>query len=135
MERRVRRILLVCNNYDNFVLNEDGRLDVQIAEEYTELNLSNPPSIVRVETEGAALEMVRQGKTFDLVITMSNTAVESTFDFAHEMKQLVPGTPVVLLTSFSKAVYERIRNAHPNHSLPNNDIDYTFCWNNSTRVR
>ncbi len=132
MERRVRRILLVCNNYDNFVLNEDGRLDVQIAEEYTELNLSNPPSIVRVETEGAALEMVRQGETFDLVITMSNTAVESTFDFAHEMKQLVPGTPVVLLTSFSKAVYERIRNAHPNHSLPNNDIDYTFCWNNST---
>ena len=75
MERRVRRILLVCNNYDNFVLNEDGRLDVQIAEEYTELNLSNPPSIVRVETEGAALDMVRQGETFDLVITMSNTAV------------------------------------------------------------
>ena len=132
MAQRIRRILLVCNNYDNFVLNEDGRLEVQIAEEYAELNLSNPPSIVRVETESAALETVRQGEMFDLVITMSNTALESTFVFAHEMKQLSAATPVVLLTSFSKAVYERIRNAHPDHSLPNNDIDYAFCWNNST---
>ena len=50
MERRVRRILLVCNNYDSFALEEDGRIDVQIAQEYAELNLSNPPSIVRAET-------------------------------------------------------------------------------------
>ena len=26
MARRIRRILLVCNNYDNFSLEEDGRL-------------------------------------------------------------------------------------------------------------
>ena len=56
MERRVRRILLVCNNYDSFALEEDGRIDVQIAQEYAELNLSNPPSITRAETTDEALE-------------------------------------------------------------------------------
>ena len=34
MARRIRRILLVCNNYDNFSLEEDGRLDARIAREY-----------------------------------------------------------------------------------------------------
>ena len=58
MERRVRRILLVCNNYDSFALEEDGRIDVQIAQEYAELNLSNPPSITRAETTDEALDLV-----------------------------------------------------------------------------
>ena len=58
MERRVRRILLVCNNYDSFALEEDGRIDVQIAQEYAELNLSNPPSIVRAETTDEALKLI-----------------------------------------------------------------------------
>ena len=31
MSRRIRRILLVCNNYDNFSLEEDGRLDMRIS--------------------------------------------------------------------------------------------------------
>ena len=38
MTKRVKRILLVCNNYDSFALEEDGRIDVQIAQEYAELN-------------------------------------------------------------------------------------------------
>ena len=31
MVRRIRRILLVCNNYDKFALEEDGRIEEQIA--------------------------------------------------------------------------------------------------------
>ena len=54
----MRRILLVCNNYDSFALEEDGRIDVQIAQEYLELNLSNPPSIVRAETTQEALDEI-----------------------------------------------------------------------------
>jgi hypothetical protein len=63
MERRVRRILLVCNNYDSFALEEDGRIDVQIAQEYAELNLSNPPSITRAETTDEALDLVKSQKS------------------------------------------------------------------------
>lgn len=125
MARRVRRILLVCNNYDSFALEEDGHIDVQIAQEYAELNLSNPPSITRVQTTLEALHMAEQGELFDLVITVYNVGVENVFDFAHSMKQISPDTPIVLLSSFSREIYRHIRYQH----CP--DIDFFFCWNNS----
>ena len=126
MAVRVKRILLVCNNYDSFVLEEDGRIDVQIAQEYAELNLSNPPSVVRTETTEAALQLTESGKRFDLVIVMSNATVDDTFRFAERMKSIEPSTPIVLLTSFSKTIYDRINNAGQK------SIDHVFCWNNST---
>jgi len=125
MQNRIRRILLVCTNYDSFSLDEDGRIEVQIAQEYAELNLSNPPSITRTETTAEALEWVRRGEQFDLVITMYNIG-NDTFAFAQQMKQIAPLTPIVLLSSFSKAVYQRIEDADCPY------IDYVFCWNNST---
>lgn len=125
MQNRIRRILLVCTNYDSFSLEEDGRIEVQIAQEYAELNLSSPPSIIRCETTAEALNTMRQGEQFDLVIAMYNMGGD-TFEFAHHMKQIAPQTPIVLLSSFSKAVYQRIEDA----DCP--DIDYVFCWNNST---
>ena len=72
MTRRIRRILLVCNQYDNFSLEEDGRLDMRIAREYTELNLSNPPVFERVPSTKEALQKAESGERWDLVITMWN---------------------------------------------------------------
>ena len=43
MSRRIRKVLLIGSSYDAFTLEEDGRIDVQISNEYIELNLSNPP--------------------------------------------------------------------------------------------
>lgn len=130
MSRRVRRILLVCNNYDSFALEEDGRIDVQIAQEYAELNLSNPPSITRAETPAEALEIVHRtsslGTSFDLILTMYSVGELDVFDFAKEAKNLMPGCPIVLLSSFSKEIYNRIE------KHDRSDIDYFFNWNNST---
>lgn len=126
MTSRIRRILLVCNNYDNFALEEDGHLDAQITKEYSELNLSNPPSITRVENTVEALELASVGESFDLVITLYNVGEVDVFDFSRRFKQIAPDTPVVLLTSFAREVYKQ---------LETNDtsfIDYIFCWNNST---
>lgn len=125
MAKRVRSILLVCNNYDNFLLEEDGRLDVQIAQEYSDLNLSNPPTITRAETQAEALEMVHSGKRFDIVMTMNNAEVSKAFAFAAEMKRIVPETPFVLLSSYSKEVFQRIERED------RSNIDYFFHWNNS----
>ena len=126
MSRRIRRILLVCNNYDSYSLEEDGHIEAQIAEDYASLNLSNPPEIVRVETTVEALRMVRDGERFDLVITMYNVGEVSVFDFSCQMKSIVPDTPIVLLASFSREIYRRIQD-HDTSA-----IDWFFCWNNST---
>ena len=126
MSRRIRRILLVCNSYDSYTLEEDGRLEVQITQEYSELNLSNPPSITRVESTIQALELIERADHFDLVITMYNVGQMDVYTFSHKMKQVSPSTPVVLLTNFSKEIYRQIEQADTS------DLDYVFCWNNST---
>ena len=131
MEKRVKRILLVCNNYDSFALEEDGRIDVQIAQEYAELNLSNPPSITRAETTREALSIIEERKAakklpFDLILTMYSVGELDVFDFAKEAKIRMPGCPIVLLSSFSKEIYNRIE------KHDRSDIDYFFNWNNST---
>ncbi|MBO7078142.1 MAG: hypothetical protein J6W01_07890, partial [Bacteroidales bacterium] len=66
MARRIRRILLVCNNYDSFSLEEDGHIEALITKEYSDLNLSNPPAIVRAESTLEALEILKGGEGFDL---------------------------------------------------------------------
>ena len=133
MSKRVRRILLVCNNYDSFALEEDGRIDVQIAQEYAELNLSNPPSIVRAETPREALDIVESQKSnvesqdsFDLILVVYSAGGNEVWDFAKEAKTLLPECPIVLLSSFSKEVHRRIEQQDTSY------IDYLFNWNNST---
>ena len=126
MARRIRRILLVCNNYDNFSLEEDGRLDMRIAQEYTDLNLSGPPVFERVSSTREALEKSAAGERWDLVITLYNVGEVDVFDFATRMKEVSPDMPVVLLTSFSKEVYRQLEKR--DHS----SMDYIFNWNGST---
>ncbi|MBR1570399.1 MAG: phosphoenolpyruvate synthase [Bacteroidales bacterium] len=126
MAKRIRRILLVCNNYDNFSLEEDGRLDARIAREYAELNLSNPPVFVRAASTREALDMAETGERWDLVITMYNVGEVDVFTFSHKMKEYEENVPIVLLTSFSKEVYRQMEE-HDRSA-----IDYIFCWNGST---
>ena len=126
MAKRIRRILLVCNNYDNFSLEEDGRLDMRISREYSELNLSGPPVFERVSTTREALRRAEAGDRWDLVITMYNVGEVDVFDFAVRMKVLSPETPVVLLTSFSREVWRQLE------SRDRSCMDYIFNWNGST---
>ena len=126
MERRVRRILLVCNNYDSFALEEDGRIDVQIAQEYAELNLSNPPAITRAETTDEALSLINDDASFDLILVVYSAGGNEVWDFAAEAKKKLSECPIVILSSFSKEVYRRVE------QQDKSNIDYLFNWNNST---
>ena len=127
MTRKIRSILLICNNYDSFSLEEDGHIEGQISQDYAELNLSNPPSIDRVESTMEALELLKhQGDRYDLIITMFNVGKLDVFEFARLAKVIVPHTPIVLLSSYSKVIYNHIA------KQDKTDIDYVFSWNNST---
>ena len=126
MARRIRRILLVCNNYDKFALEEDGRIEPRITAEYSELNLSNPPVFERAESTVEALEMMKKGAQYDLVITMYNVGEVDVFDFSQRVKAIDPETSVVLLTAFAKEIYKKMESHDLSH------FDGIFCWNNST---
>ena len=123
MERRIRSILLVCNSYDAFSLEEDGRLDAQIAREYADLNLSNPPVLYRAASTAEALQRLEAGEKYDVVITMYYVGEMSVFEFAEKAKRCDPSMPVVLLSSFSREVSRQIV------SVSSSNIDYTFFWN------
>ena len=56
MKRRIKEILLVSSAYDNFILEEDGRLSDQIYAEFHDLNLRTIPHITRVSSAKEALE-------------------------------------------------------------------------------
>ncbi len=122
MQRRIRKIMLICSSYDAYILEEDGQLEAQINQEYYDLNLSNPPSITRVATAGEALEILKKETDYDLLIAMYNVGELSVFDFAKKVKKTYPELPVVLLTSFSKDIFRRID--HEDRSA----IDYIFFW-------
>ena len=126
MSRRIRSILLICNSYDSFSLEEDGRIETQISQEYVELGLSNPPQIRRVETTAEALTLFERGERFDLVITMYYVGEINVFDFSEKAKGYDPAMPIVLISSFSREVYRKIE------AFGRSSIDYVFCWNNST---
>ena len=125
MARRIRRILLVCNRYDNFSLEEDGNLDMRISREYSELNLTNPPHFEHVSNVHEALALAAAGERFDLVISMYNVG-DDVFSFAARMKEYQSDVHFVLLTAFSKEIYRRME------EMDRSAVDYIFCWNGST---
>ncbi len=119
---RVRRILMICSNYDAFILEEDGQIETQIYREYIDLNLSTPPTFVWVQTSAQAREVLNTTVGIDMVICMYNAGDNDVFGLASEIKQERKNLPFVLLTHFSKEVYRRIA------SLDTSAIDYMFSW-------
>ena len=121
MNKRIYNILMVASRYDMFILEDDGRVDEQIFNEYTSLNLRYPPRFTQVSSNKEALAELKQSH-FELIICMPNMDNSNTFVLANEVKNLYPNIPVVLLTPFSKAVTK---------SLSKEDlsgIDYVFSW-------
>ncbi|MDR0907855.1 MAG: phosphoenolpyruvate synthase [Rikenellaceae bacterium] len=122
MQRRVSKILLVCSSYDGFILEEDGRIETRINQEYTDLNLSNPPSFARVSTGAEALDKLQNEGGFDLVISMMNIGETDVFSFAKTAKSRHPTLPIVLLANFTKDMKRHIE------SHDRTGIDYVFYW-------
>lgn len=110
MQHRIQDVLLVCTKYDKFMLEEDGRVDEQIFQEYTNLNLRYPPRFVQVSSEEAALEELERGG-YDLVISMLNIGGPRALHLAETVRELYPDLPIVVLTPFSREVSVRVKNA------------------------
>ena len=71
---RIRKILMICSNYDAFILEEDGQIESQIFKEYIDLNLSNPPKFIWVQTASEARELLNTVVGIDMVMCMYNVS-------------------------------------------------------------
>lgn len=121
MKKRIYHVLLISSTYDAFILEDDGRIDEQIFNEYVSLNLRYPPQFLQATSEEQAFEML-ETESIDLVITMLSAEKHDTFLLAKKIKQLYSDIPLVVLTPFSREVSLRIGNEDLS------DIDYIFSW-------
>ena len=127
MTRRIYNVLIIANPYDAFMLEDDGRVDEKVFNEYTELGLRYPPSFTQVSTIDEAAAALRTTK-FDLVICMPGNADNDAFDVARDVKKHFPDIPCVVLTPFSHGITRRVENE--DMSI----FDYVFCWLGNTNL-
>ncbi|RLD63183.1 MAG: phosphoenolpyruvate synthase [Bacteroidetes bacterium] len=121
MQKRIYKVLLICSNYDAFMLEEDGRIDEQIFNEYVSLNLRYPPVFIQASSAQKAFRILDKGD-IDLVITMLSVREIDAFALSKQIKDKFQNIPIVVLTPFSREV--RLKVAQENLSA----IDYVFCW-------
>ena len=108
MQKRIRQVLLICSSYDAYMLEEDGRIDEQIFNEYVSLNLRYPPNFIMASSAMEAFEMLKKEK-IDLVIEMLNIGDMDTFELAKKIKAKYEDIPIVTLTHFSREVSVRLQ--------------------------
>ena len=125
MTRRIFNVLLIANPYDAFMLEDDGRIDEKIFNEYTSLSLRYPPRFTQVSTCEEALEHLGN-MSYDLIICMPGTGDNEGFDVARNIKGEYPNIPMVILTPFSHGITERIANEDLT------PFEFVFCWLGNT---
>ncbi|MFC2079876.1 PEP/pyruvate-binding domain-containing protein [Bacteroidota bacterium] len=121
MQNRIRKVLIVSSNYDFFLLEEDGRIDEQIFNEYVSLNLRYPPTFIQATTSKEAFQIL-ETQEIDLVIEMLNLADIDPFNLAKQIRNQFHNIPIVVLTHFNREVSLRLEKEDLSA------IDYVFCW-------
>jgi len=123
MQQRIFDVLLIASNYDAFMLEEDGRIEEQIFNEYVSQNLRYPPRITRVKScEEALRELKNKTRNFGLIIMMPNADTSDVFEDARLLKSHFSRIPIVVLAMFSREFTEQVKNEDMSA------IDYIFNW-------
>ena len=125
MTHRIFNVLLIANPYDAFMLEDDGRIDEKIFNEYTSLSLRYPPRFTQVTSSSEALSQL-EAVQYELIICMPSTGETDIFDIGRLIKAKFPHIPIVVLTPFSHGITARIANEDLNA------FDYVFCWLGNT---
>ena len=127
MMRRIYNVLIVANPYDAFMLEDDGRVEEKIYDEYMALGLRYPPTFTQVSTTEET-EKVLATTQIDLVICMPGNADNDAFTVARAVKTAFPKIHCVVLTPFSHGITRRMENE--DLSI----FDYVFCWLGNTNL-
>ena len=127
MQKRIINVLLICSNYDAFMLEEDGRINEKIYSHYTSKSLRFQPKFTHAGSLGEAFKYLEEIK-FDLVITMFNVGKIDAFEKAKKIKTRYADIPIVVLAHFSPEISVKF------DSEDLRSIDYVFCWLGNTSL-
>lgn len=119
---RIKRILMICSNYDAFIMEEDGKIESQVYKEYVGLNMSNPPTFVWVESAAAARQTLENEPDIDMIICMYNEIDKDIFQLAADLKAECKQIPFVLLMHYSKQIRKKVM------SQTDSGVDFVFSW-------
>lgn len=119
---RIKRILMICSNYDAFIMEEDGKIESQVYKEYVGLNMSNPPTFVWVESAAAARQTLENEPDIDMIICMYNEIDKDIFPLAANLKAEGKQIPFVLLMHYSKQIRKKVM------SQTDSGVDFVFSW-------
>ena len=107
------------------MLEDDGRVEEQIFNEYVSLDLRYPPRFTLVSTEEEAIEELKHNH-FELIIYMPGGKQDNGFEIAKTIKATYKEIPIVVLTPFSREVSKYMARADLSA------IDYVFSWLGNT---
>lgn len=126
MQRRIHNVLIICSSYDYYLLEEDGRIDELIFDEYIALNLRYPPNFMHAGSEVEAMDMLSHNQ-IDLVITWVNNSSRSV-EIANRIKQEYDDLSIAALSHNSEELRKMLR------EKKSDDIDFVFHWSGNTDI-
>lgn len=127
MKRRIQHVLLICSTYDAFILEEDGRINETIFQEYVSLNLRYPPVFFQVHSATQAFAVLENEK-IDLVINMLSISDQDPIEVTRAIKKKYRSVPIVVLTPFSREVSQRLAKQDLS------EVDHVFSWLGNTNI-
>jgi len=127
MQNRINKVLIVCSNYDFYMLQEDGRIDERIFNEYTALNLRYPPSFYHANSAKRAIIALNSDK-IDLVITWLDIGHYKAFETSKLIREEFPKVPIAALSHYSSELRKKLEKETPGV------IDLVFHWNGNSDI-
>ena len=127
MQKRIYKVLIVCSNYDYYMLEEDGRIDERIFNEYTSLSLRYPPSFIHANSVRRAIKVLKTDD-IDLVITWLDIGNYKAFETSKKVKEEYPEVPIVALSHYSSELRKKLENEKVT------SIDFVFHWNGNLDI-
>ncbi|WP_372745899.1 PEP/pyruvate-binding domain-containing protein [Lutibacter sp.] len=127
MQNRINKVLIVCSNYDFYMLEEDGRIDERIFYEYTSLNLRYPPSFLHANSAKRAVMML-ESDNIDLVITWLDIGNYKAFETSKLIKESFPDVPIAALSHYSAELRKKLE------ETDTGIIDFVFHWNGNVDI-
>jgi len=118
----IRNILLMCDNYDYFLLEEEGRLSDLFSEWYEQQYSAPAPSMTRIDHDEKQIINILEAQSSDLLIVFNHPDLKEASSLAKMVKDLRKDLPVILVANNTPELQ------YISENISNNSIDWVFTW-------